>query len=346
MKPNWWKIGTLDESDIVDAWDFGWKGHADAASMPVGFVNGETFTNRAGNPSYRLGDGIYVGGAGAIHVPTTGLDWNEASVIIEVAGCSQQGTLDAIFSHYLPDAYFVVQNDFPDGELRWTCGHPDSASTIEIANALTPDGVIGVSGPNLYREGEKVGEVPDTTSAPLDTNFIIGCITTDGSNETQFMKGTIKRVLIVKRRLTEAEQAKITLNMKNCEKPAGELLDNFDFNCGTIGWTHDANYPATITDNGDGSVHLKADSDYGSLVPMNDVLPSADYVIEVSVRNVSGNGKISIRNTANQWHNLEYYDADGVYSATYTGDIKDIHVGAADDTNFEADYDYISLKKT
>jgi hypothetical protein len=207
--PSWWEIPSLDVADIVDAWDFGWNGHEDTSSMPIGFVNGNTFVNRTGKPSYRLGDGIYVGGAGAIHVPTTGLDWNEASVVIEVAGCSQNGTLDAIFSHYLPEAYYVVQNDFPDNELRWTCGHPDTSTTIEIAGALTPDGVVAVSGPKLYRNGNKVGELTGSTSAILDTNFIIGCITTNGDNSTQFMKGTIKKVLIVKRRLTDEEQADI-----------------------------------------------------------------------------------------------------------------------------------------
>jgi hypothetical protein len=211
--PKWWEIPTLDVSDIVDAWDFETNYHTDTSTMPVGFINGMTFTNRTGNPSYRLHDGIYVGGSGAIHVPTTGLDWNEVSVIIELAGCIQNGTLDAIFSHYLPEAYYVLQNDFPDGELRWTCGHPDTSTTIEIAGALTPDGVVAVSGPALYKDGNKVGELTGSTSAILDTNFIVGCITTDGSNNTQFMKGTIKRVLIVKRRLTDNEQLEIYNNI-------------------------------------------------------------------------------------------------------------------------------------
>jgi len=213
VKPNWWVIDSLDPSDIVDAWDFETNYHTDTASMPVGFINNTTFTNRAGNPSYRLHDGIYVGGAGAIHTATTGLDWNEVSVIIELAGCIQNGTLDAIFSHYLPTAYFTLQNDFVNSRLRWTCGHPDTASTIEIANALTPDGVVGVSGASLYKDGNKIGEIVGSTSAILDTNFIIGCITTDGTNNTQFMRGTIKRVLIVKRRLTDTEQLEIYNNI-------------------------------------------------------------------------------------------------------------------------------------
>ena len=211
--PSWWEIDTLDTADIVDAWDFGTSYHNDTASMPIGFINGMTFTNRAGNPSYRLHDGIYVGGAGAIHVATTGLDWNEVSVIIELAGATQNGTLDAIFSHYLPTAYYTLQNDFVNSQLRWTCGHPDTALTIEIANALTPTGVIGTSGPVLYKDGSNIGSITGTTSAPLDTNFIVGCITTDGTNNTQFMRGTIKKVLLVRRRLTDSEQAQIYSNI-------------------------------------------------------------------------------------------------------------------------------------
>ena len=210
--PSWWQIDTLSANDIVDVWDFGWSGHT-TNTMPIGFEHQVTFTNRTGNPSYRLNDGIYVGGAGAIHIPTTGLDWNEVSVIIELSNCIQEGTLDAIFSHYLPSGYFVLQNDFPDGELRWTCGHPDTSSTIEIANSLTPTGIVGVSGPNVYKNGAKIGEIAGTTSAIVDTNFIIGCITTDGNNNTQFMRGTIRKVLIVKRRLTDAEHSEIYANI-------------------------------------------------------------------------------------------------------------------------------------
>jgi hypothetical protein len=107
----------------------------------------------------------------------------------------------------------VKQNDFPDGELRWTCGHADTSNTIEIANGLTPTGIVGVSGPSLYKDGTKIGEQTGSSSAVVDTNFIIGCITTDGNNETQFMKGTIKKVLIVNRRLTDDEQAQIYSNI-------------------------------------------------------------------------------------------------------------------------------------
>jgi hypothetical protein len=42
---------------------------------------------------------------------------------------------------------------------------------------------------------------------------------------------------------------------------------------------------------------------------------------------------------------LETYTTDGVYTATYTGDIVTINIGAASDTSFNADYDFISLRK-
>jgi len=226
VPPNWWEIGTLDPANIIDAWDFGWHGHSDTASMPVGFINGVTFANRTGNPSYRLGDGIYVGGAGAIHTATTGLDWNEVSVIIELADCIQNGTLDAIFSHYLPTGYFTLQNDFPNSRLRWTCGDPATSTTIEIDGALTPTGIIGVSGPSLYKDGTNIGNITGTSGAIVDTNFIIGCITTDGSNNTQFMRGTIKKVLIVDRRLTDDEQAQIYSNISGAIVQYEPLTDD------------------------------------------------------------------------------------------------------------------------
>ena len=347
--PSWWKISTLSTVDIIDAWDFGWIGHTDTVDMPVGFEHGNTFVNRVGNPSYRLGDGIYVGGAGAIDVPTTGLDWNEVSVIMEVSGCTQNGTLDAIFSHYLPDGYFVLQNDFPDGELRWTCGHPDTSSTIEIAGALTPTGIVGVSGPILYKDGIKIGEVPGTTSAPVDTDFIIGCITTDGINNTQFMRGTIKKVLIVRRRLTDAEHEEITLNMMKCTKPEGQYLDNWTFDCGILGWTHNPSYPATITDNGDGSIHLAADTNYGSVSPYKVPTDDTEWILEVKVKNQTGTkgGKLSIQRPNNQWDTVYFGSiADGVYQNTYTGVIKRIDVGANNEVGFEMDLEYLSLRRT
>ena len=130
-----------------------------------------------------------------------------------------------------------------------------------------------------------------------------------------------------------------------CARPTGELLYNPSFECGVYGWHFDTNYPATITDNGDGSIHLKADSNYGSVVPDNQIFPIDDYVLEIEVANVVGNGKMSIRNQHNNWFNLEYFTTDGTYTVEYNGNIKDIHSGASNDTTFECDFLSYSLMK-
>jgi hypothetical protein len=130
-----------------------------------------------------------------------------------------------------------------------------------------------------------------------------------------------------------------------CEKPAGEYLENWTFDCGVQSWGNAPSYPATITDNGDGSVHLKADSNYGSLVPNHQTFDAADWLLSCKVRNVSGTGKMSLRRPNNSWVNSPAYSTDGEYSMTFSGAIKEIHVGAFNDAAYEADYEYISLRK-
>jgi len=126
---------------------------------------------------------------------------------------------------------------------------------------------------------------------------------------------------------------------------SGEFLPNWDFNCGLFQWGFDPTYPATLTDNGDGSVHLKTDSDFGSLVPANDNFGAASWVLKCKVRNIVGTGKMSIRRLNGTWVNSAEYTADGEYTMNYSGAIQEIHVGAANDPSYEADYDYISLRK-
>jgi len=132
--------------------------------------------------------------------------------------------------------------------------------------------------------------------------------------------------------------------MNSCPRPNGELLDNWTFDCGTRNWSFAPVYPATITDNGDGSLHLKTDSDWGSLVPVHQTYPDNSYIIEVKFRNQVGNGKISFRRPNNSWVSTPTI-GDGVHqSAVFNGAIKEIHVGADSDPSYEADYEYISLK--
>ena len=132
---------------------------------------------------------------------------------------------------------------------------------------------------------------------------------------------------------------------KLCSKPDGELLNNWTFDCGLRSWGHDPNFPATVTDNGDGSIHLYANDRYGSVVPDKQNFPNDTYVLTIEVANVVGNGKMSIRNTQNTWFNLETFTADGTYSVEYTGDIKNIHCGADNNAGFESDFLSYSLKR-
>jgi hypothetical protein len=132
---------------------------------------------------------------------------------------------------------------------------------------------------------------------------------------------------------------------KVCYKPSDELLTNPSFDCGLDGWGFDTNYPATLTDNDDGSIHLKSESNFGSVVPNNAIFnDKVEYQLSITVANVKGNGKMSIRNSANTWFNLETFTTDGTYSTTYTGNIITIHCGADSDASFECDFLDYSLK--
>ena len=129
-----------------------------------------------------------------------------------------------------------------------------------------------------------------------------------------------------------------------CYPSGDEYLYNFSFECGVSGWDNAPIYPATITDNGDGSLHLKTDSNWGSLVPNKGTYPANDWIIEVKFRNQIGNGKISFRRPNGTWVSTPTI-GDGVHqSAVFSGEIREIHVGADDDITYEADYEYISLK--
>jgi len=139
-------------------------------------------------------------------------------------------------------------------------------------------------------------------------------------------------------------------NPNKCNPRGGQILYNPDFDCGVDRWGFDPAYPATITDNGDGSVHLVADSNFGSLVPSRldgnkTPLPWGDYVVECEVANIVGTGKMSLRRTNDTWFNSPDITTNGVHTFNYTGNVKELHVGANADTNFEADYLYITLKK-
>jgi hypothetical protein len=133
-----------------------------------------------------------------------------------------------------------------------------------------------------------------------------------------------------------------------CAPKQGEYLYNWTFDCGVNGWTNNPQYNATITDNGDGSIHLLANTNYGSVCPVEVPDESANWILEVKVKNQTGTkgGKLSIQAPNNVWHTVPFGSAaDGAYQNTYTGAIKRIDVGANNEVNFEMDVEYYSLRK-
>ena len=348
VPPDWWMIDTLSEDDILGVWDFAWGGHKsrDDAFVPFSGTM-PNLTVDSGDPGWNKTTGVYFGGQGVIKSDLPEVEVHNLSVIIQFSNAVQNGTLDAFFSHYLDSSHYTLQNKFSDNTVRWSCGDGDSP-TLEVAGEMLTEGVYGVSGPHLYINGALIGTQPDegvvTVSGLI---FRLGAIFS-GSGNTQFIKANVQKLLIVNRRLTDREQNEISVNISgSCDKPDGELLDNWTFDCGIYKWGHDENYPAIVTDNRNGSLHLKSESDFGSLVPeLDGVLPSDTYILECKVANISGIGKMSIRESNNTWHNGPDITTDGVHQFEYTGDVKEIHCGANSDPSYEADYEYISLRKS
>ena len=131
-----------------------------------------------------------------------------------------------------------------------------------------------------------------------------------------------------------------------CSHPQGEFLNNWTFSCGLKGWQEDPNYPATITDNGDGSVHIEAIDQWGSLQPISHSFPAGDYTVRIGVANMTGNGKFSYR-IGSTWHtHSPLTPGENIFSFTASDEINNFVVGADADTNFVADIMYVSLRDT
>jgi len=128
----------------------------------------------------------------------------------------------------------------------------------------------------------------------------------------------------------------------NCDASGSQLFDNSSFDCGTENWAFDAGYPSTITDNGDGSIHLKGDTEYGSIVPTKATHPDGSYNITISVSGIVGVGKVSIRDTVGIWHSQTLIDGTNIYP--YTGDIDTVNIGADNDVTFECDFQFVGLE--
>ena len=129
-----------------------------------------------------------------------------------------------------------------------------------------------------------------------------------------------------------------------CYLPPGEFLENWSFDCGLNYWVSDPNYEAILTDNEDGSIHIKAISQWGSVTPINTPFEAGDYTVRIGMANIVGNGKFSYR-VNGTWHtHSPLVNGENIFSFTANDTITDFVVGADDDTSFEADPQYISLR--
>ncbi len=225
--PDWWHLDSLDNTEILGAWDFAWDGHNDAESAKTDMVQNKIFTTRTGSPSINGDRGYVFGGAGSAKVNLGELDWNNVSIVVQFSNYRENSTLDALFSHYI-DTRFCLQQDLNAGQhkVRWSCGD-DTATTFEIIGEIYAEGTFGVSGPGLYINGEYRGEEPETGPAVQNTDFILGGLDI-GSSITQYSKVDVQKLLIVNRKLTTAEQRSIY------ERMNGNFKDTMTDDAGAV----------------------------------------------------------------------------------------------------------------
>ncbi len=214
--PDWWRIGSLDSADILGVWDFASQIHnsqSDALTTLAGDMPNMLIDS--GSPTWNGVDvGMNFGGSGSISsVLPDGLDMRDISCIIEFHSVTQNNaSLDALYSHYYSDGngHYTLQNAWNINQLRWSCGN-DGSGTIEEGSLMT-EGVICTAGRALYANGSLLGTVPDSdVTSSSGIKFTIGCI--KAPNNTQYSKMKVKKLLLVKRVLTEAEQLEIYNNI-------------------------------------------------------------------------------------------------------------------------------------
>jgi hypothetical protein len=125
-----------------------------------------------------------------------------------------------------------------------------------------------------------------------------------------------------------------------------EMLRDYQFDCGLEHFGFDPAYPATLTTPVDGEIHIKSNSNYGSIVPkwVPNTNDGREYIVRVKVKNISGDGKLSLR-VNNSWKNpVVFNGVDGIYEQTFTGTLNTINTGANYDPSFEADFEFLSLR--
>jgi hypothetical protein len=196
---------------------------------------------------------------------------------------------------------------FEYGPIIWKATNATAVYDNQVT--VTRKGADGRVSQNIYMEAGRYYEITLSVVSTSSTAFV-NWIDPDGTNtlpidnadagvHTLTIKPTVSGYHEIGVGANDPVDSTVVVDflgvrINNCELTGGEYLHNSSFDCSLDGWTFDSNYPATLTDNKDGSIHIKSNSKYGSVVPVDALFDDGDYLLEINVANVSGNGKMSI----------------------------------------------------
>jgi len=130
----------------------------------------------------------------------------------------------------------------------------------------------------------------------------------------------------------------------NCFQQSNEVFLNSEFDCGSKFWEVDPNYGGSISEGNNGDITLVATDQWSSLTQLDKFpIPAGSYHMEVTITDITGNGKYSYRTSDGIWTNAFKYTASGTYKADIVTNkaITAIDVGADDDTDAIIKFDSI-----
>ena len=123
------------------------------------------------------------------------------------------------------------------------------------------------------------------------------------------------------------------------------LNGNPFFDYGTLRWKQSGSHTSDLTDNHDGTVHIKALSNYGGISPEIENYPRGDYVIGYKCDNVISSGKLAWYDGSN-WHNEPVFNSD-IDTTVLAIDTKVelLTINANNNTTFECDIDHFFIQR-